>query len=126
MTEDKMKESCNFRFNSLEGDIKELKSNHDKSLEWIQDVKEAIVRLSLIQKNQQTAIDNQQNVLKKQTVAQNKILSELLEFEKKREETLQGQNKNRKDISAKKIVAISTIISATITAIAGVIAAILT
>lgn len=125
MTDSKINEACKFRFDSIEKDIRDIEGRHDKSFDWLQDIKEAVLTLTIIQENQQTTLANQQETLKDQTVAQNKILSELLEFEKKREKALMKQAEGSRELSAKKIIAISTIVSATITAVATIIVALI-
>jgi hypothetical protein len=125
-TEDKnMRTDCSFRFDSIEEDIREIKNSHDKRLDWLQSINDAVTRLATVQENQQTTLENQQGLLRDQAVAQNRILSELLEFEKIKEKNLVEMQKGQGEISAKKIVAIATIVSTTITAVATVLVALL-
>lgn len=118
---DEIKPICLVKFESLEEDIKELKNNHDKSFDWIQDIKEAIVKLTTIQENQQKMIDATQVALKNNTETQNEILEKILEFQK----VLVESSKNKEQMSTKKLMAIVGVISTLITVIGNIIIEIL-
>lgn len=127
-------EACKYRFENLEKALEELKSSSSKSSDWIVDMREIIVKLTVIQEqqqksleNQQRSLEDQQQALQDQADAQNKMLRELMELEKarqSREETYLNENANKKELSAKKIIALTTIVAAIISAIGNIISTI--
>ena len=124
-------DACKYRFENIEKALEELKSSNSKSSDWIVDMREIIVKLTVIQEQQQKALENQQESLEEQQQAladqanaQNKVLRELMELEKarqRREEAYLSDKANRKDLSTKKIVALTTIVSALISVIGNVL-----
>lgn len=123
--QDGVKPVCAEKFENIVQDIEELKTQHrtdineiherhDKSFDWIHDIKEAIVKLTLIQENQQKSIDSNSHALSKQTDTQNKILQRILD------------NQQSKGVmSTKKVVAIAGIMSTLIATIGTIVVAML-
>lgn len=127
-------EACKVRFEVLDSAIQEIKSNNIKSSDWIQDMRDVIVRLTIIQEqqqksleNQQQSLEDQQKALQDQADAQNLMIKEMMELEKarqSREEALIRDNANKKELSTKKVVGITTVVSTLITVIGSTLVAI--
>lgn len=127
--------SCKVRFEHLEAALQEAKSSTVKSIDVMQDIREAIVKLTLIQENQQVSITNQQDALRDQQQAlqdqadaQNKMLEQLMALEKERstrEASFYKNNITKNEMSTKKVIAITGVISTLITSIGAIITSII-
>ena len=124
------------RFNNLEEDVEELKDNYCKAFDAIVDIREAIVRLTVIQENQQKVIEqeretltqtiksqneniaHQNEILEKSMRAQTQMLENILLHNSEVEKT---KHTSTNELSGKKLVAITSIISTIVTAAGAII-----
>lgn len=149
MTDDnksKLPAECNIiqkmndnRFVAIEDDIDVLKAGHIKNTDILIELKEAIVKLTVLQekyqeqyegekqrlnetlKLQSINMEKQNEVIEESIASQNKLMESLLAFNLEREEQL----KYKTELSGKKIVAIAGIVSSIVATIGTIVVKIL-
>lgn len=124
------------KFQKVEDNIEELKNNYLKSAEAIIDIREVIVRLTVLQEQQQKVIEQerktlaetirnqnenisyQNDVLEKSMVSQTQLLEKILTHESEKQ-IASGE------ISSKKFIAIATALATVISTLITVLGSIL-
>lgn len=111
-------ESWRIQFTYLTKQVEDLKTDYNRSDKWIREIKEAIIKLTMIQEAQQEAIIAIKDSSLKQIESQNKFLEQLVKDAKFDKET--------REMSMKRITIVAGIISTIVAAIGTIVVALIT